>query len=157
MEEYFEGETIPKIEKGFLKKSVAYVLMCKDELDERIVPFLGDEWSMHKLGALLSSILRMAAYEITQDTKIPTTVVVSEYVHIAGEFLAEDDVKFVNAVVDNMVKILRDSDTVPQKVHVSSRTDMPKKPRVITEVRKARIKSESDKPVLTLKKKTDDT
>ncbi len=140
IEEYADGGQMPKIEKSFLKKAVAHVLTHKEELDDKIRHFLTEGWSIDKLGPLLSAILRMAAYEILKDNKVSKSVIVSEYVYVAGEFFEADEIKFVNAVVDNMAVILRENPDNIEHAVIAKKAALAEKPKVLTEVRNAKAR-----------------
>lgn len=157
-----------KIERPFLKKAVAYVIEHKEAIDAKIIPFLNESWTMEKIGPLLASILRVAVYEITTDAKLAKNVVVSEYVRITSEFFAQEEIKFINAVVEHMAVVLKDNhDAVPEVSH-EKRATLQGKPVVVTEVRNMKKRraeilanasdgtpsfAEDGTPILTLKKK----
>lgn len=71
-------------------------------LDERIKPFLKN-WKLERLGCCTRIILRMALWELQQPEAIPS-IVLNEAIELAKLFAEKDAYKFVNGILDEVVK-----------------------------------------------------
>ena len=52
------------------------------------------------------AILRLATYELTRREDVPPRVVINEAIELAKAFAADDSHKFVNGVLDKVIKTL---------------------------------------------------
>jgi len=98
------------MDKALFRKIISGVEEHNEELDKKIENFLEKGWNMPKLNAVLRSLLRAAVLEITYFENIPTSVIINEYVDIAGSFFDESDsgeVGFANAILDKIAKTVR--------------------------------------------------
>jgi N utilization substance protein B len=78
------------------------VIAQKDALDEIIKPFLAN-WRFERIGVCTKLVLRFAVWEI-KNTQTPATIVINEAIELAKCFAEKDAYKFVNGVLDKMVK-----------------------------------------------------
>ena len=85
-------------------KLVNGVMQKKDELDELFKGLLPSDIDSVNLVEL--AILRLGCYELKYCKDTPFKVVISEYVSLANEFGAEKGEKFVNGVLDKLVKLV---------------------------------------------------
>ena len=53
------------------------------------------------------AVLRVAVYELTQCLDVPYRVIINEAIELAKSFAADDSHKFVNGVLDKVVKLVR--------------------------------------------------
>lgn len=77
-------------------------------IDERITAAL-ENFSFERLSPVDKNILRVAVYEMFHDTKVPPVVSVNEAIEIAKRFGGEDSGRFVNGVLDRLVKDVKRS------------------------------------------------
>lgn len=56
------------------------------------------------------AILRLATFELLHKQDVPYRVVINEAIMLAKEFAAQDSHKFVNGVLDRVVKNLPNAD-----------------------------------------------
>ncbi len=96
-------ESDKKIDKKFFKVITEGASLKSSDLDNIILQYFDDEWNQNRLGPLLMSILRLATFEITQQDT-PARIAISEYINIADDFFDEDEVSFVNAVLDKVAR-----------------------------------------------------
>ena len=61
-------------------------------------------WRLERLAVLDRLILRLAVWELLHQTDIPPAVVVNEAIELARRFSTEDAVRFVNGVLDGVIK-----------------------------------------------------
>lgn len=78
------------------------VIEKRDELDEVIKPLLAN-WRFDRVGVCTKLILRFAVWEL-QNTDTPPTIVINEAIELAKCFAEKDAFKFVNGILDKMVK-----------------------------------------------------
>ena len=90
-------------DKEYIESIVTGILSRQNELDESIKKYLRN-WSLERLGFVDRAILRLAAYEIFCVEDIPDKVSVNEAIELTRAFGMEDSVKYVNAVLANLVK-----------------------------------------------------
>lgn len=74
----------------------------RDRYDQIISPHLKN-WRLERLGCCTKLILRMALWEIEQPDAI-TSVIINEAVELAKGFAEKDAYKFVNGVLDEVIK-----------------------------------------------------
>jgi transcription antitermination protein NusB len=72
-------------------------------IDERITGAL-ENFSFERLSAVDRNILRLALFEMFHDTKVPPIVAMNEAIEIAKRFGGEDSSRFVNGVLDRLIK-----------------------------------------------------
>lgn len=78
------------------------VINERDHLDEVIIPFLAN-WRFDRVGVCTKLILRFAVWEL-EHTDTPPTVVINEAIELAKCFAEKDAYKFVNGILDKLVK-----------------------------------------------------
>ena len=72
-------------------------------LDEQIQKAAPD-YPVDKINRVDLAILRLAAYELLIEKKVPNTVIIDEAVELAKEFANETSPGFVNGVLGHIVK-----------------------------------------------------
>ena len=73
------------------------------EIDQRISAALVN-FSFERLAAVDRDILRLAAYEMNYETKVPPVVAMNEAIEISKRFGGEDSSRFVNGVLDRLIR-----------------------------------------------------
>ncbi len=73
-----------------------------NEIDKKIAPFL--DRPIEQLTPVELSILRLATFELMHCPDVPQAVVMNEAINLTKEFGAQDGYKFVNGVLNTMVK-----------------------------------------------------
>ena len=61
-------------------------------------------WRLERLAAVDRNILRLAMYELMNETETPHAVIIDEAIEIAKKYGAKDSGRFVNGVLDGFVK-----------------------------------------------------
>lgn len=61
------------------------------------------------MGRMDRAILRYAVYELLFCPDIPVAVSINEAIEVAKDFSSEDSARFVNGVLDRMLKSLKNS------------------------------------------------
>lgn len=63
-----------------------------------------ENYSFHRLAAIDRNILRLGAYEILFSDHIPPQAAINEAIEIAKRFGTEDSPRFVNGILDRILK-----------------------------------------------------
>lgn len=75
------------------------------EIDSLISPHV--DRPLDDIDQVEKAILRVAVFELTDCTEVPYRVVINEAIELAKSFAADDSHKFVNGVLDKVVKVIR--------------------------------------------------
>ena len=73
------------------------------EIDE-LIRSQAENWRLERMPAVDRNVLRLAIYEMLHETDVPKLVVVDEAVEIAKRFGSEQSGKFVNGLLDGLLK-----------------------------------------------------
>jgi N utilization substance protein B len=76
-----------------------------DEIDERIRRQT-ENWRLERMPAVDRNILRLAAWEMLHEPDVPRLVVLDEAVELAKRFGAENSGRFVNGLLDGLMRAL---------------------------------------------------
>lgn len=79
-----------------------------DEIDARLKPFVKRD--IRLLNPVELSVLRLAVYELENHPEVPKKVVINEAIELAKNFGAADGYKFVNGVLNAVIKNQINSD-----------------------------------------------
>jgi transcription antitermination protein NusB len=105
-----EGSQYLPAEAAFFREVVGGVVRDQRRLDPMIDAALSKGWPLKRIEALMRAILRAGLYELDQRRDIPTRVIVSEYVDVAGAFVDRDETGMINAVLDQLGRQVRAGD-----------------------------------------------
>ena len=107
--EHVDGEDIAmlissqlKIAKSVSKQAHARameILAKKDKLDASIKSAASD-YNIERIPIAELTILRLGAFELLFDDKIPANVVISEAIRLTRKFATREAAKFINATLD---------------------------------------------------------
>jgi N utilization substance protein B len=78
------------------------VIEKRDQLDEIIKPYLAN-WRFERIGVCTKLILRLSVWEL-EYTDTPPTIIINEAIELAKCFAEKDAYKFVNGILDKLVK-----------------------------------------------------
>ena len=76
-----------------------------NDIDATISPYV--DRPLDDIDQVEKSILRVALFELKNCTEVPYKVVINEAIELAKSFAADDSHKFVNGVLDKVVKLIR--------------------------------------------------
>tara|TARA_B100001057_G_C22708087_1_gene894562 strand:- start:349 stop:747 length:399 start_codon:yes stop_codon:yes gene_type:complete len=93
--------------KKFIKDVVNGTLERKELIEETIFKHLTNDINLKKTDKLLKIILFAAVFELLFKHKNSKKVIISEYLKTAEFFLEEVQIKYLNAILDKISKILR--------------------------------------------------
>ncbi len=84
-----------------------------DAIESAFSPFL--DIPLERLGPVERAVLRMASWELREHLEVPWRVVLDEAITLTRKFGATDSHRFVNAVLDRLVRELRPAETRAQR------------------------------------------
>jgi N utilization substance protein B len=89
-------------DRAFVEKLARGVAKKAKELDAKLAP-VAPEWPLNQIALVDLEILRMAAYELSEMTKIvPPKVAINEAVELAKGFGSENSSRFINGVLGTL-------------------------------------------------------
>jgi len=105
IEAQFRAEFTGKYDWDYFHEAFSSIPGQTETLDSLLRPLLDRE--VKTLDPVEKAILRIGAFELQQRIDIPYKVVINECVELAKSFGATDSHKYVNGVLDKLVKELR--------------------------------------------------
>jgi len=107
----FEDEAgMVAADEDYFENLVKGVVERQDEIDTIIAENLSKNWTMKRLDLTLRAILRAGSYEILRRPDVPALVIIDQYVSITSEFHEDRNTGFVNRVLENMAKSVRQAE-----------------------------------------------
>jgi transcription antitermination factor NusB len=109
LEHLYELETsggwaeTPEGRAGRLSQGVADQLDRLDEMIEKV----SEHWSVSRMPLIDRNVLRIALFELLEDSETPTGVIVSEAVRLARTYSTERSGTFVNGVLATLARTIR--------------------------------------------------
>lgn len=89
---------------ALLKTLLDGVMQHQPEIDPLLAAHLSTGWTLLRLDPIVLSALRLGVYELQHCPHIPAKVVVSEYVDVVAAFCQDDEIGFVNSMLDGLQK-----------------------------------------------------
>ncbi len=86
---------------AYLRKLSVGVAAHLEELDALIARY-SEHWRLERMTVVDRNLLRLAAYELLYQAKIPPKVVINEAVELAKRFGSDDSGAFVNGILDQI-------------------------------------------------------
>jgi N utilization substance protein B len=87
--------------RPFTSELVTGVVAAQAELDAAIAAVLPSGWSLQRMPRVDRNLARLAAYELRRG-EADASVVISEYVGLAGELSTDDSPAFLNGLLSSM-------------------------------------------------------
>ena len=101
---------ISHISKKLLRDTINGVIDNQSQIDSIIKKNLSSNWRFNRLDKILKAILRAAVYEISYKLSTPSKVIINEYIDITHSFYSKKEPEFVNAILDKIAIVERESD-----------------------------------------------
>jgi transcription antitermination factor NusB len=94
-----------RVENAFLyaQALVRGTVEHRQQIDD-MIRGQADNWRLERMPAVDRNILRLAVYEMLFETDIPKLVVVDEAIELAKKFGSEQSGRFVNGLLDGLLK-----------------------------------------------------
>ena len=93
--------------KKFIKDVVMGTLERRELIEQTIESKVGDDIKLEKTDKLLKIILFAGVFELLFKHNVPKNVVISEYVGASEFFLERAQIKYLNAILDKLSKLIR--------------------------------------------------
>jgi len=93
--------------KKFIKDVVSGTLERIELIEDTITKNLGDDIQLEKTDKLLKIILFAGVFELLFKHNTPKNVVISEYVGASEFFLERAQIRYLNAMLDKISKLIR--------------------------------------------------
>lgn len=100
-----------KEEQAFASLIIVGTVEHIDEVDKLITSHLASNWSKERLNKVTLAILRVSVYEIIFQKEAKPSIIIDEAVSIAKDYGPDDSYKFINAVLDNIGKDAKKSNS----------------------------------------------
>ena len=104
----------------FLRELVIGATANLQEIDKEIGKYL-ERWTIDRLAKVDLNILRIGAYEIMFNEKVPPNVVINEAVEIAKRFGDDQSGKFVNGILSKIKGDMKPKAEAPWSAPTSAR------------------------------------
>ena len=105
-----EEITFPKNQyRKYIKDVVLGTLERNELIEETIVNHLGDDIQLEKTDKLLKIILFAGVFELLFKHNTPKNVIIKEYVSASEFFLERAQIKYLNAILDKISKLIKKS------------------------------------------------
>jgi len=103
--QYSKEQHMPKADVAYFEELLKEIPACHQTLDAQFTSAL--DRPLAELDPIELTVLRIATYELSKRIEIPYRVVINEAIELAKEFGAEDGYKYINGILDQVSKQLR--------------------------------------------------
>lgn len=105
----YEWETVGELDEFPPGKAGTITRGVIDRLDDldSLIEAASEHWSVARMPIVDRNVIRLGLFELQQDPKTPTAVVVSEAVRLAHTYSTEKSASFVNGVLSSLAKKIR--------------------------------------------------
>ena len=93
--------------KKFIKDIVLGTIERNEIIVEELDKNLGVDFNLFKLDKIFQIILKSATYEILYKPNVSIRIIIKEYLYASNFFLNNSQIKYLNALLDNVAKRLR--------------------------------------------------
>ncbi|MBC9784899.1 transcription antitermination factor NusB [Heliobacterium chlorum] len=92
----------------FARRLVEGAMANREAIDE-IVRRLAKEWNLERMANVDRNLLRIAIFEMLYQEDVPLNVAINEAIELAKHFSGEESAKFVNGILGQLARELRES------------------------------------------------
>ena len=102
------GRRRQRVEEAFVYAQALVRGTCdhREEIDG-LIRKQADNWRLERMPPVDRNILRLAVYELLYEADVPKLVVVDEAIELAKKFGSENSGRFVNGLLDGLLKTHR--------------------------------------------------
>jgi len=93
--------------KKFIKDVVLGTIERDEVIKDEVKNHLSDDLQLTKLDKVFQVIVKSAIFEFLYKPKIPTKIIIKEYLDASNFFLEESQTKYLNAILDKIAKKIR--------------------------------------------------
>ncbi len=98
-------------DQEFAKKLFYKVILNTDEY-EKLIKEHSQNWEFDRIAIMDKLIMQMSIAEIIEFPSIPIKVSLNEYIEIAKDYSTENSNTFINGILDNIVKQLKNNNKI---------------------------------------------
>jgi N utilization substance protein B len=113
---FFNEDKDVEFPKHRFKKFIKDIVLGSIETNELIIDELnnklGDEFVLENLDKVFQTILKAATYEFLYKPNTSINIIIKEYLNSSNFFLDDSQTKYLNALLDNIGKKLRPSNSL---------------------------------------------
>lgn len=102
-EAFWESAEAPAGARAYAEQLTGDVSAHREEIDA-ILSRCAENWSVERMSRVDRNLLRLALAEMLYHADVPAPVTVDEAVEIAKRFGGEDSARFVNGVLDRVMR-----------------------------------------------------
>ena len=95
--------------KKFIKDVVNGTIERDELIKDEISNHLNTDLDLKKLDKVFQVIVKSAIFEFLYKPKIPTTIIINEYLKASNFFIEVNQTKYLNALLDKISKKIRNS------------------------------------------------
>ena len=104
--QFLEDEDFSKADKAYFHELLHGVPARLEEVEQAFTEFL--DRPLTEIDPVERAVLRLASYELMARVDVPYKVIINESVNLTKKFGAEQAYKYVNGVLDQTARRLRD-------------------------------------------------
>ena len=93
--------------KKFIKDVVLGTIERDELIQEEIKNHLSGDLELTNLDKVFQVIVKSAIFEFLYKPKVPTKIIIKEYLDASNFFLEDGQTKYLNAILDNIAKKIR--------------------------------------------------
>ena len=93
--------------KKFIKDIVFGTIERNEILIDELDKNLGEKFNFSNLDKLFQVILKSATYELMYKPNVSIKIIIKEYLNASNFFLDDSQIKYLNALLDNIAKKIR--------------------------------------------------
>ncbi len=105
---------LPDESREFVRELLSLGLEKEVELEKLIAPKL-ENWELDRVSQMDRILIRMALTELLYCKTIPVKVSINEYIDISKEYSTPRSKDFINGVLDNLMKTLREEGRIQKQ------------------------------------------
>ena len=103
--DWVEGKIDREMEE-FTRKLINGTLNHIQEIDQYIQKY-SPNWNLSRINILDKNLLRFSIYSLLYQKEIPSNIIINEAVDIAKKFCEDDSYKFINGILDEANREVR--------------------------------------------------
>ena len=93
--------------KKFIKDVVNGTIEREEVIRDEIIAHLKNDLNLKKIDNVFQIIVKSAIFELLYKPKIPSKIIINEYLKASNYFIEDSQTKYLNALLDKISKKLR--------------------------------------------------
>tara|TARA_B100000767_G_scaffold273003_1_gene302027 strand:+ start:408 stop:818 length:411 start_codon:yes stop_codon:yes gene_type:complete len=93
--------------KKFIKDVVLGTIERDEVIKEEVKNHLNEDLQLANLDKVFQVIIKSAIFEFLYKPKVPTKIIIKEYLDASNFFLEDSQTKYLNAILDKIAKKIR--------------------------------------------------